>query len=282
MSPDVKAMTAELIGDAGSLVFLQLGEALRMEGQIGAAKKVARMGLERHPELPEARDLYARILVSGNEPDRASQIWHGLLELDPRHVGAHKGLGFLFYSQGNLDASLDHLEHALSVDPANQSVIQALRAVRNTAEAVTEEYPSPSQPAPAEPPATSSAGTGETSSSLFGEFESGDHGILLVDVQGRALAGALETPEGDDDSTEAAAHLAVVSQEMERTTRMLKLGEWKWLVVEATDGNMHLTQPAEGTLLFIVRDRDVPAGRLGLLAESAGAKARAWLDGQRA
>ncbi len=281
MSPDVKAMTAELIRDAGSLVFLQLGEALRMEGQIGAAKKVARTGLQRHPELPEAHDLYARILVSGKEPDLASQIWHGLLELDPRHVGAHKGLGFLFYSQGNLDASLDHLELALSVDPTNQSVIQALRAVRNTAEAVTEEYPSPSQPVPAEPPATPSTATGETSS-LFAGFESGDHGILLVDVRGRALAGGLKTPEGGDGSTKAAAHLAGVSQEMERTARMLKMGQWKWLVVEATDGNVHLTQPAEDTLLFIVRDRDVPAGRLGLLAESAGAKARAWLDGQRA
>ena len=281
MSPDVKAMTAELIRDAGSLVFLQLGEALRMEGQIEAAKKVARTGLERHPELPEAHDLYARILVSGNEPDLASQTWHGLLELDPRHVEAHKGLGFLFYSQGNLDASLDHLELALSVDPTDQSVIQALRAVRNAAEAVTQEYPSRSQPVPAEPPATPPTGTSETSL-LFAGFESGDHGILLVDVQGRALAGALKTPEGSDGSTEAAAHLAGVSQEMERTARMLKMGEWKWLVVEATDGNVHLTQPAEDTLLVIVRDRDVPAGRLGLLAENAGAKARAWLDGQRA
>ena len=280
MRPDVKAMTAEMIRDAGSLVFLELGETLRMKGQIEAAKKVARTGLERHPELPEAHDLYARILVSGNEPDLAGQTWYGLLELDPRHVGAHKGLGFLSYSQGDLNASLGHLELALSVDPTNKSVIKALREVR-AAEAVTEEYPSPSQPVPAEVPATPSTEPSEIPS-LFAGFESGDHGILLVDVQGRALAGALKTPEGGDGSTEAAAHLAGVSQEMERTARMLSMGEWKWLVVEATDGNVHLTQPAENTLLFIVRDRDVPAGRLGLLAESASAKARAWLDGQRA
>ncbi len=281
MSPDVKAMTTELIRDAGSLVFLQLGEALRMEGQIEAAKKVARTGMERHPELPEAHDLYARILVSGKEPDRASQIWHELLQSNPRHVGAHKGLGFLSYSHGNLDVSRDHLELALAADPTNQSVIQALRAVRNAAEAVTEEYPSPAQPVPAELPATPSTATGETTS-LFAAFGSGDHGILLVDVHGRTLAGGLKTPGGADGSSETAAHLAGVSQEMERTARMLKIGEWRWLVVEATDGNVHLTQPAEDTLLFIVRDRDVPAGRLGLLAESAGAKARAWLDGQRA
>jgi predicted regulator of Ras-like GTPase activity (Roadblock/LC7/MglB family) len=200
--------------------------------------------------------------------------------MDPRHVGAHKGLGFLFYSQGNLDASLDHLELALSIDPTNQSIIQAWRAVRNAAEEVTEEHPIPSQP-PAELFTPPSTGAGETSVP-FAEFESGDHGMLLVDLQGRVLAGELETPVGALGSAEAAAHLAGVSQEMERTARMLQMGEWRWLVVEAADGNVHLTQPAEDTILFIVRDRSVPAGRLGMLAETAGAKARAWLDGHRA
>ncbi len=62
---------------------------------------------------------------------------------------------------------------------------------------------------------------------------------------------------------------------------MLEMGEWEWLVVEADAGNVHLTQPGEDALLFIVRDRGVPAGRLGLLAESAGARAKMWLQGHR-
>ena len=276
MTLDIKAMTDELVRDANSLVFLQLGEVLRTEGQINAAKKVALTGLERHPRLPDVHDLYARILVSGEELDEASKVWGMALELDPRHLGAHKGLGFLYYSQGDLDSALDHLELALSVDPTNQSVIQGLQAVRQAAETAAAGGAPPEVVSPPE-----QQSSGDESQALFEGFESGDHGILLVDGQGRALAGGIKGPDGTDGSEEAAAHLAGVSQELTRTSRMLEMGEWEWLVVEADAGNVHLTQPAEDALLFIVRDRDVPAGRLGLLAESAGARAKAWLEGQR-
>lgn len=276
MTSDIKAMTDELVRDANSLMFLQLGEVLRTRGQIDAAKKVALTGLERHLQLPEAHDLYARILVSGEELEEASKVWATALELDPRHLGAHKGLGFLYYSQGDLDSALDHLELALSADPTNQSVLQGLKAVRQAADtAVAGGAP----PEVASPPAPQSSG--DESQALFEGFETGDHGILLVDGQGRALAGGIKGPDGGDWSEEAAAHVAGVSQELKRTSRMLEMGEWESLVVEADAGNVHLTQPAEDALLFIVRDRDVPAGRLGLLAESAGARAKDWLEGQR-
>lgn len=279
MTSDIKAMTAELVRDANSLVFLQLGESLRTEGQIAAAKAVALTGLERHPQLPEAHDLCARILVSGEEPEEASKVWAKALELDPRHLGAHKGLGFLYYSHGDLDSALDHLELALSADPTNQSVLQGLKAVRQAAETAAAGGAPPAAAKVASPPAPQSSG--DDPQALFAGFESGDHGILLVDGQGRALAGGIKGPDGTDGSEEAAAHLAGVSQEMTRTSRMLEMGEWEWLVVEADAGNVHLTQPAEDALLFIVRDRDVPAGRLGLLAESAGARAKSWLEEQR-
>ena len=41
MSDDVKSLTAELVRDPSSLVFLRLGELLRTEGQRDAARKVA-------------------------------------------------------------------------------------------------------------------------------------------------------------------------------------------------------------------------------------------------
>ena len=133
MADDVRSMSAELVRDPTSLVFLRLGEALRAEGQVDAARKVALTGLERNPNLADAHDLYARILVDASELDYAQRVWESVLQIDPRHQGAHKGLGFLHYSRGDLDTALDHLELAVAADPTNQNVVQALQAVGRAA-----------------------------------------------------------------------------------------------------------------------------------------------------
>ena len=279
MTRDIRGMTAELIRDASSLVFLELCEVLRADGQIEAAKKVALTGLRRHPELADAHDLYARILVSDDDPEKARSWWERTLELDPRHLGAHKGLGSLFYSDGDLDMALDHLELAVAADPTDQGAIQALQAVRATAKTLAER---PVQSAVTETDHEVVSAQDEETVGVFAGLETGDHGILLVDQSGRLLAGRIGTPEGGDGSEAAAAHLVGVSHEAERTARMLRMGEWESLVVEAADGNVHLTRPAEDALLFVVRDRGVPTGRLGLLAASAGVRAKAWLEEQRA
>ncbi len=259
MADDVKSLTAELVRDPNSMVFLRLGELLRTDGQLDAARKVALTGLERHPEAVPAHDLYARILVDANDLDQAQNVWEALLQIDGRHQGAHKGLGFLHYRRGHLDLALDHLELALAADPTNQSVAQALYAVRNVAETVG----------------------AEESEDAFAGFEGQNRGILLADRQGRALSGRLVTGGGVDGTDVVAAHLAGITQEMERAARMLKLGDWQWLVVEATDGNVHLTPPSQDSLLLVVRDRDIPAGRLALLADRAGDAARNWLGIQQ-
>ncbi|MCZ6917763.1 MAG: tetratricopeptide repeat protein [Gemmatimonadetes bacterium] len=257
MPDPVREMTDELVRDADNLVFLELGELLRVQGQVAAARKVALTGLQRHPELPNAHDLYARVLVDANEFEHARKIWEAALKLDARHQGAHKGLGFLHYRDGDLDGALDHLELALATDPTNDSVVQALQAVRNAAEAL-----------------------GDTEDEPFAGFDGADPGMLLLDTSGRALAGKVVRPDGADCTDEVAAHLGGVSQEVDRTVRMLGLGEWQWLVVEATDGNLHLAEPIDDVLLLMVRKRGVPVGHLTLLAERAGVAAHSWFEAQ--
>ena len=56
------ALTQRLADEPSSLAFLDLGEALRRRGQLEAAYKVARGGLNRYPGLADAHDLMARIL----------------------------------------------------------------------------------------------------------------------------------------------------------------------------------------------------------------------------
>ena len=72
MSDDIRGMTAELAADPDSLVFLELGEALRRRGQPDAAFKVARTG------LTEAAGGGADLIVLATHGKAGSQaFWAG-------------------------------------------------------------------------------------------------------------------------------------------------------------------------------------------------------------
>jgi len=264
MADDIKTMTTELARDPDSLAFLRLGEVLRAQGRLDAAAKVAIAGIERHPDLADARDLYARVLADAGSLEQAHEQWAAALRFDPKHLGALKGLGYLLYRYGDLDSALDHLETALSVDPTDQTVIQALRTVREAAGQTAFE----SQPRLPE--------------AIFAGFEGASEGILLFDSRGRVLGGALRDANGEDAAEAVAAYLAGASQEAERTGRLLGLGDWRTVVAEAPAGNLHVSQLTHESMLLVKRDRSVPPGRLALIAQRAAAAARTWLEMERA
>ena len=293
MAEDIRTLSAELARDPASLVFVSLGEMLRARGQLDAARKVVVAGLARHPSLVEAHDLHARILSDAGDLAGAERAWHIVLEHDGRHLGARKGLGFVRYRLGDLDGALDHLEVALSIDPADAAVVQGLNTVRAAADDVTGPAPVPgafaSRPAmagvsslalPGVTPAATPSGSGRSTGAVFAGFEASDQGMLLVDARGRVLGGGLRSRDGQDVSDTVAAHLAGVAQEAERTARILDLGAWSWAVAEMAEGTMYLTQPATGATLLLVRDRSVPAGRLAVLADKAAGVALQWLKAQ--
>lgn len=256
-------MTAELARNPASLVFLQLGETLRLQGQLDAAARVARSGLERHPDRPEALDLYARVLADAGNRDGARETWEHVLTIAPRHVGALKGLAYLAYRERDYDAALDMLETALSEDPADQTVVLALQ----TARAAAERYEADVRL--------------RTGADIFAGIDDGDHALLLLDARGLVLGGSLRGPGGRVVSEEVAAYVAGASQEAERAARVLGLGVWQTLEYEGTDGHLHLSPPTADAILVVRHDRAVPAGRMALLARRAAAAARAWLEAQR-
>ena len=268
MADDIRALSAELARNPASLVFLTIAETLRRRGQLSAAERIAVTGLERHPHLADAHDVFARILVDLGHAERAQDEWSMALRLEPRHVGALKGLGFLAYRDGDLDEALERLETALSVDPTDERVVQALRTVRNAAEA--------GGVGPAERDLRTGTPRVDRATGAFSGFEGAEHGILLVDIRGRVLAGGLRAGR-NDVAEEVATYLAGASQEAERTARLLGLGAWAWIVAEGPEGNLHVSVPADETLLLVKRDRSVPSGRLAIVAARAAGAARAWL-----
>ena len=127
---DIRALSEALAADPSSLTFLQLGEALRRRGDLDVALRVALRGVERHPQLPDAHDLAARISADRGELDRAIEEWEMVLQLTPGHAGARKGLGFVCFQLGRLEDAAAHLGVALSADPADGSLAAALATVQ--------------------------------------------------------------------------------------------------------------------------------------------------------
>jgi predicted regulator of Ras-like GTPase activity (Roadblock/LC7/MglB family) len=285
MPEDVKALSADLARDPQSLVFLRLGEALRQKRQFEAATRIALHGLERHPHLADAHDLYARILADRHDYEHAFDEWDMALRIAPQHIGALKGLAFLYFKVGDLAQAEIHLEAAYQAAPEDPTIVQAFAVIRGEAP------PPPSPEDEADVARGEDAGAVEplepedvpalAETLVFAGLEGAQEGLLLLDAAGLVLGGALKTPDGADVTDPVAAYLAGVSQEAARTAKLLGLGEWRGVSAEGQSGHIHVVQPTPESMLLVMRDRSVPLGRLGMLAQRAAQAARRWLEQQR-
>lgn len=289
MSDDIKLLSTELGRDPQSLVFLRLGELLRQKRQFEAAARVALHGLERHPHLADAHDLYARILADRHDYERAFDEWDMTLRIAPQHTGALKGLAFLYFKIGDLAQAEAHLQTAARIAPDDGSIALAFAVIRGGATAPAGAPADRFEPEPASGPAPSAQPPIESEEvvpaipeeRIFAGLEGAEEGLLLLDAAGLVLGGALKTPDGLDVTDRVAAYLAGVSQEAGRTARLLELGGWRGLSAEGQGGHVFVAQPTTESLLLMLRDRSVPLGRLGLLAQRAAQAARSWLERQR-
>lgn len=270
MTEDIRGLSAELARDPTSLVFLALAEALRKRGQLGSAERVVRAGLERHPKLADAHALLARILTDQHDFAQAFESWSTVLELVPGHAGAHQGLGFLYFRAGEFDEALEQLQEAARLSPDDPGIQRGIETVKAFA---AEREGQPDVVPGEEPPHD-----GDGRAPVFHGLEGATNALVLLDRQGRLLAGGLTRSDGQDVAEEVAAFLAGVSHECERTTRLLDLGTWTGLTAEAERGHVHIVPPTAETLLLLSRDRSVPLGRIAHLAERAAGAARQWLQ----
>ncbi len=272
MTEDIRALSAQFAADPGSLVFLRLGEALRHRGQVDAAMKVALQGLSRYPHLPDAHDLYARILADRQDYASAFDEWDTVLRLAPQHLGAHKGIGFLYYRAGEPEHALYHLRFAAQLDPQDDGLRVAVERVAGGREIWDSPMPEEPPVRAAEPAAAPGAGD------PFAGIEGGSDRLLLVDGDGLRLGGGLAGRDGRDVSDQTAAIVAGTTREAGRAAKLLELGEWSTLSIEGADMSICLLNPTTDTSLLAAMEAGRPAGQLSFFAERAAKAARAWLE----
>jgi tetratricopeptide (TPR) repeat protein len=300
VTDDIRALTARMAEEPGSLAFLELAEALRRRGQLEAAFKVARGGLSRYPGLADAHDLMARVLSDQGDLAGAFDAWSSALQLDPMRTSALKGIAFLYFRAGDTPAALDHLQRAMEIDPDDPTIRQAFgRMAAGRTEAspaqgtaagslsraadpqpraagLSGREPAKRAEAPSAPAPTAAGRT----PGLFDGVDGGERGLVLIDGNGLRLGGDLASPDGMEAGDRVAAQLAGVSREAARATRLLGLGSWHTIAIECPDGHLVLAQSTADTVLLASRDPSVPIGRVGLLAERAARAARTWLEAQ--
>jgi len=244
VSDEVRRLSDELARDPASLVFLPLGEALRRQGQLDIALKVAVRGLERHPHNADAHDLLARIAVDRGELERAFDEWDMVLRFAP-------------------------------VVPAREEPAWLTHTLR-TGEA------SPAAPAPRTPdvgPRDREA-LSRNPRALFADLiGDADQTALLLDADGFVLAGAYLAHDGRDVAQEVGAELSGVSDEAQRAMRHLDLGDWSQIIVETEVASVILAPAALGGLLLVAADRAMPLGSVRRFLDRALARGRIFVGG---
>lgn len=280
MAEDIRTLSAALASDPSSLRYVELAEALRRRGKLEEAIQVAVHGLGRHPDHADGYDCLARIHADRGELAEARAAWERALALVPEHPGALKGIGFLFFRQGDSRKAVEALEHALAANPADDAARRALETVRGhgPGHAAREPRAVPELASQAEPIPTAEPDR----PSAFVGLEGATADMLLLDERGRVLAGGLRAADGSDAAELAAAALAGVSGEGNRTADYLGLGAWSSVVAEAETANLVLAPVERDALLMVRRDKSTPAALALRIAERARGAARRWLEEQGA
>ncbi|MFI5243089.1 MAG: hypothetical protein ACHQRL_08775 [Gemmatimonadales bacterium] len=278
MSEEIRRLSEELARDPSSLVFLQLGEALRRAGQLDLGLKVAHRGLERHAHNADAHDLLARIRVDRGELQDAFDEWDMVLRLAPSHVGARKGMGYVLFKQGKLAEAESHLSTAATHDKGDSSIATALRMVRRLlryARVNGNGHTAPGQ----EELAAAQRRVEEEARHLFADIlGEGEHTALLLNADGLVAAGLYVTAEGEDVSQEVGAALTGVRDEALRAVRHLDLGAWHAVVYETDLATVALAPALDESMVLVAASHTIPLGFVRRVLDRCVQRATAWLE----
>jgi tetratricopeptide (TPR) repeat protein len=279
MADEIRRLSDELAREPGSLAFLQLAEVLRRHGQLDHALRIAARGVERHQSNADAHDLLARISADRGELDRASTAWETVLRLAPTHVGARKGLGFLCFQQGRLEEAEAHLSDAAQCDPDDAGVAAALNHVREHRRGGANGSSGMGGVGRSNVGAVArSATSGDDPRMLFAALlHEADQTAVLLDNEGLVLGGAYFTWDGRDVAQEVGAALSGVSDEADRATRYLGIGDWSMIVVETEAAAVAMAPTEADGLVVLAAGSSTPLGLTQRLLERCVARAREWL-----
>lgn len=245
---DIRRWSNELATDPQSLAFADLAEALRQQGDLETAERLAVRGLERHPTHGPALNVLARIAEARGDLTAAAAYWERSRQHNPTPTtGAANGSTHSPRVNGNGTGN-------------GHAATPAAGSVRLTGAA----YPTASYAAVPAFSATITlpATRAEVVRSLVADAD----GLLLASPQ----------PSDDMAVLEAmAAAVAGVGDDAARAMKHLNLGTWHALVLETGGDSLAIAPAPAGSLTVLSVAPHVPIGRVRALLRVATARAAA-------
>ena len=238
---DIRRWSNELATDPQSLAFADLAEALRQQGDLETAERLAVRGLERHPTHGPALSVLARIAEARGDLNAASAYWERARLYNPT--------------------------------PTSGAANGSVPSPRTNGHADTPETP-PTRATGAAYPTASYAAIPSFSVSIATPARQEVVRSLVADADGLLLA----SPQPSDDMgvLEAmAAAVAGVGDDAAKAMKHLNLGAWHALVLETAGDSLALAPAPAGSLTVLSVAPHVPIGRVRALLRVATARAAA-------
>jgi predicted regulator of Ras-like GTPase activity (Roadblock/LC7/MglB family) len=239
---DIRRWSNELATDPQSLAFADLAEALRQQGDLETAERLAVRGLERHPTHGPALSVLARIAEARGDLNAASAYWERARLYNPTPTtGASNGSAPSPRTNG----------HGHTPATAQSRVTGA-------------SYPTASYAAI--PSFSASIATPPSRQEVVRSLVADADGLLLASPQPSDDMGVLEA---------MAAAVAGVGDDAARAMKHLNLGAWHALVLETAGDSLALAPAPAGSLTVLSVAPHVPIGRVRALLRVATARAAA-------
>jgi lipoprotein NlpI len=132
----IRVMTEQRIGDAGVALGLQNEALAAYRRSIDLLRKQAAL----EPQDANTRDKLQMnlgkmgfALLAFGKPENALFFYAEALQVAPGKSGIYRGLGIASFEAGRLDAAIDNLAKAVSMDPADTYAVLWLHLVRSRA-----------------------------------------------------------------------------------------------------------------------------------------------------
>jgi tetratricopeptide (TPR) repeat protein len=132
--------------DPASIAFASLAEEYRRAARFEEAVEASRAGLRFHPTYVSARVTLGRSLMELALFDQAERELHVVVRSTPDNLAARRGLGDLYWRQGDLGRALEQLRTAVGLAPGDGELSEMVRELEL-------------EVAAAEPPALEAAAT---------------------------------------------------------------------------------------------------------------------------
>ena len=243
---EIRRWSNELATDPQSLAFADLAEALRQQGDLETAERLATRGLERHPTNGPALNVLARIAEARGDLNAAAGFWERSRLHNPTPTaGAANGSVPSPRTNGN--------GNGYAATPAAGSVRLTGASYPTASYAAVPAFSATIALPPTRPEVVRS---------------------LVADADGLLLA----SPQPSDDMAvlEAmAAAVAGVGDDAARAMKHLNLGNWHALVLETGGDSLAIAPAPAGSLTVLSVAPHVPIGRVRALLRVATARAAA-------